>query len=255
MAYDPRKYFDDIAQQMKSRDSGSVLAGKDNPFHVYKRARILEVIRTIDFRGRKVLEIGPGAGINLMLFHSLGAASVSGCDVSPQMMEVAKANLARNGLKDVEIKLTDGSHLPFPDRTFDFCLTLTVLQHNSDEAALLTLMGEIARCAATDVFLIEDTARVETGWPSYTMRPVEWYAERMKKFGFDMASARAANTAWSERACENISKILRDPSRHEGGSARASTRLVMSIVMLVTKLMDRFVPASSTITCMNFRRA
>ncbi len=63
-------------------------------------------------RGCRVLDIGPGNGVNLEMFHEAGL-NVVGVDISPEMLEVAKENCP-----DAELHLGDFLEVPFAPGAF-----------------------------------------------------------------------------------------------------------------------------------------
>jgi phosphatidylethanolamine/phosphatidyl-N-methylethanolamine N-methyltransferase len=67
--------------------------------------------------GDRVLEVGVGTGINLMLYPR--DCSVTGVDLSDSMLERAHERVAKNGLRDVRLLQMDASALTFPDESFD----------------------------------------------------------------------------------------------------------------------------------------
>src|SRR5207249_2330873 len=74
--------------------------------------------RLVDFdgyRGRAVLEIGCGAGIDLARFAK-GGARVTGVDLAASAVDLARTNFAQQGLEG-RFDVADGEHLPFPDET------------------------------------------------------------------------------------------------------------------------------------------
>ena len=71
--------------------------------------------------GDAVLDIGCGAGVDsLVAAHLVGAGGrVVGLDVTPTMIERARANQARLGLANLAFQVGEAEALPFPDASFD----------------------------------------------------------------------------------------------------------------------------------------
>ena len=72
--------------------------------------------------GEHVLEIGPGTGWALIRrAEGVGPTGlVSGLDLSPRMLEVARRRALKAGLEgQIELRLGDASRLPYPDSSFD----------------------------------------------------------------------------------------------------------------------------------------
>lgn len=82
------------------------------------------------YKGKKVLEIGCGAGVDLMQFARAGAR-VSARDLTENAVELTKANLAREGYSG-DIKQGNAEALDFPDDTFDVVYSHGVLHHTVD---------------------------------------------------------------------------------------------------------------------------
>jgi len=71
--------------------------------------------------GDAVLDIGCGAGVDsLVAAHLVGAGGrVVGLDVTPAMIERARAHQAQLGLNHVTFQVGEAEALTFPDATFD----------------------------------------------------------------------------------------------------------------------------------------
>src|SRR5262249_32407135 len=87
--------------------------------------------------GCRVLDVATGVGEAARGAMSLvtPAGLVVGADISPAMLEAARARLGRGAL---EVLATDGQALPFRDGTFDAVVCHLGLQFFADRAAGLT---------------------------------------------------------------------------------------------------------------------
>ncbi len=74
----------------------------------------------------RVLEIGCGTGI-ISLGISGHALSVTGVDISPRMIEMAKAKALSEKITNVDFQTYDGYSLPFGDNSFDRVLLFNLL--------------------------------------------------------------------------------------------------------------------------------
>lgn len=92
------------------------------------------------YRGRSLLEVGCGVGIDLVHFASAGAL-VTGVDLSHTAIELARQNFAQHGLP-AELLVMDGEALEFPDNRFDVVYAHGVLQYTADAQKMI---GEIHR--------------------------------------------------------------------------------------------------------------
>src|SRR5450759_2969978 len=80
----------------------------------YHFEKLHHLPRLIDFdayRGRRVLDVGCGAGTDLVRFAK-GGALVTGVDLSSSAIALAKQNVAQQGLQ-ADLREADGEALPF----------------------------------------------------------------------------------------------------------------------------------------------
>jgi ubiquinone/menaquinone biosynthesis C-methylase UbiE len=82
------------------------------------------------WRGKRMLEIGCGAGTDMLQFARAGA-EVHAIDLSTHSVALAKKRLSVYGLKG-EVQEADAEHLPFPDNYFDLVYSWGVLHHTPD---------------------------------------------------------------------------------------------------------------------------
>lgn len=99
-------------------------------YHFEKLYHLLRLVPFDGMKGRKVLDVGCGAGVDLLRFAK-GGALATGVDISPNAIDLARANAAHQGL-DVELQVADAEHLPFADGTFDLVFAHGVIQYSSD---------------------------------------------------------------------------------------------------------------------------
>lgn len=108
----------------------------------------------------KVLDFGCGYGRSLEELAALGYRHLAGCDLSSQMAE-----LARQRVPDAEIKVNEGTIIPFDDGSCDAVLLLAVLTSivtDADQAKLMTEIRRVLRpfgMLAVGDFLLNDDAR------------------------------------------------------------------------------------------------
>jgi ubiquinone/menaquinone biosynthesis C-methylase UbiE len=87
----------------------------------------------VDFSGykdKKVLEIGCGAGVDLVRFAQ-GGAKMTGVDLSKTAIDLAKNNVKLRGLK-ADLKVMNGEALTFPDNSFDMVYVHGVFQYTAN---------------------------------------------------------------------------------------------------------------------------
>lgn len=248
--YHPEPYWSDVAKRIKSRKGKNVIAGDDEPYYRYKRKRFLSLLNDVDFSGKSVLEIGSGPGGNLKELLSHKPASLTGADISADMIALAKSNLPES----VNLVKTNGTVLPFEDQSFDIVFTATVLQHNTDDAMLRQLMAEICRVAKERVYLFERIEDTITGDELCYGRPVSYYESICKQNGFRLASTKFINIRSSYYVSGAIRKGLNPKSRVEGEPLNAVSNLLQKATLPITKLLDRVFTSRKDVGRLEFIR-
>jgi arsenite methyltransferase len=79
--------------------------------------------------GEVVLDLGSGGGIDVFLAaRKVGpTGSVIGVDMTPEMIETARRNAEKTGLKNVEFRLGEIEHLPVSDKSVDIIISNCVI--------------------------------------------------------------------------------------------------------------------------------
>ncbi len=95
-------------------------------------------------RVHELLDIGTGTGRILALFASRGVRAV-GIDLSREMLAVARANLARDGLGTCRVQQGDMYQLPWPAAAFDAITLHQVLHFAERPAAAITEAARVLR--------------------------------------------------------------------------------------------------------------
>ena len=99
----------------------------------YRYGKLNYLPRLVDFasyRGKKLLEVGCGAGIDLVRFARAGAI-VTGIDLSTTAIELARKNIEQNGFR-ADLRVMNGESMQFPDNSFDVVYAHGVLQYTAD---------------------------------------------------------------------------------------------------------------------------
>jgi ubiquinone/menaquinone biosynthesis C-methylase UbiE len=81
-------------------------------------------------RGRRVLEVGVGAGTDFVNWVRQGAIA-TGVDLTEQGVSLTRERLALEGL-EAEVRVADAENLPFDDASFDIVYSWGVVHHSPD---------------------------------------------------------------------------------------------------------------------------
>jgi demethylmenaquinone methyltransferase/2-methoxy-6-polyprenyl-1,4-benzoquinol methylase len=99
---------------------------------------------------RSVLDVATGpAGVALALAERT-TATITGIDLTPEMLARGACNVARRGRRDrIHLLLGRGEQLPFPDATFDALTFTYLLRYVTDPAATVRELARVVRPGGT----------------------------------------------------------------------------------------------------------
>nr|WP_296067609.1 methyltransferase domain-containing protein [uncultured Actinoplanes sp.] len=120
-------------------------------------------------RGR-VLEVAIGTGLNLT--HYPPDVTLTGIDLSPAMLAVARERAAGTG-RHVDLHTGDAEHLPFGDSSFDTAVCALSLCTIPDPVAAITEMKRVL--APGGRLLLLD--HIRSSWPP--VRAGQWLLEQL----------------------------------------------------------------------------
>ena len=97
--------------------------------------------------GEDVLDVGCGAGMDsLVAAQMVGATgSVTGVDMTPEMVAKARGSIAEMGLGNVRIVEGSAEHVPFDDASFDVVISNGVIDLIPDKDAVLSEITRVLR--------------------------------------------------------------------------------------------------------------
>ena len=106
------------------------LVALEDMFHLREHMAVVEMpLRALE--GKRVLEIGPGAGGHSALFAKCGAA-VTAIDITQARVRATAEKFKILGAGNCVAMQGDAESLPFDDRTFDIVYSNGVLHHTND---------------------------------------------------------------------------------------------------------------------------
>jgi SAM-dependent methyltransferase len=130
-----RGFFDDLDQ-----------------YHFEKLHHLLRLVDFDGYRGRRVLEVGCGAGVDLARF-ARGGAIVTGVDLTQSAITLARANFEQQGLSG-EFHVADGEQLPFPDNQFELIYAHGVVQYTANPQRLVAECHRVLKPGGEAIFQV-----------------------------------------------------------------------------------------------------
>jgi SAM-dependent methyltransferase len=121
----------------------------------YHFEKLHHLHRLVDFnawRGRNVVDVGCGAGVEVVRF-ARGGARVVGVDASRRAIGLTRQNLAQQQLKAVLV-VADGEALPLAAECADFVYAHGVVQYAADDKAVVDECHRILRPGGTALFQV-----------------------------------------------------------------------------------------------------
>lgn len=231
---DPSKHWSAVGEEIRSRVTNQELAGDDSPYFKYKRSLFVDrFLSKIPMEGRTLLEVGCGPGGNLMELAKRWPARLAGCDIAPDM-----ADLAGKNLPDLDIRQAEGQSLPYADHDFDVVMTVTVVQHNPDTVAR-QILKEICRVARSEIFLFEDTCEPgpDTGaYRNFYGRLAPWYTGVVEENGFQAVETQSLTTYVSQRASIFLRRLDRTKMTEGSQISRAHLAIEAGTLPLTSQL-------------------
>ena len=130
-----RGFFDDLDQ-----------------YHFEKLHHLLRLIDFGGYAGRSVLEVGCGAGVDLVRF-ARGGAQVTGVDLAPSAIALATANFEQQNLT-ANLQVANGEALPFTSDSFDLVYAHGVVQYTPDPKRLVEECRRVLKPGGQAIFQV-----------------------------------------------------------------------------------------------------
>jgi 2-polyprenyl-3-methyl-5-hydroxy-6-metoxy-1,4-benzoquinol methylase len=138
-----RKYWNEHIHDLEIAKHPAGTKGFFDDLDEYRFDKLRYLPKVVDFnsyKGKRLLEIGCGVGIDLVRFLKCGAI-VTGVDLSETAISLAKNNVELNGLK-ADLRIMNGEGLGFDDNCFEVVYAHGVLQYTAHAE---TMVDEIYR--------------------------------------------------------------------------------------------------------------
>jgi len=145
------EHIHDLEISREAPGSRAFFADLDQ-YHFEKLHHLLRLVDFDGYRGKRVLDVGCGAGTDLTRFAK-GGAIVSGVDISPSAIALARQNFSQQGL-EADLREADGEHLPYGDGTFDLVFAHGVVQYTPNGRALVEECRRVLKPGCDAIFQV-----------------------------------------------------------------------------------------------------
>lgn len=134
--------------------------------------------------GKRVLEIGCGAGAASCLFAKAGA-DITAIDLSRWAVQLTANNREAQGLP-IDLHKMDAERLDFPEASFDYIFSWGVLHHSADTEAGYRELSRVLRPGGECLTMVYNRNSFR-----YWVRGLEWLVLRRKMFdGHNLGSVQ-----------------------------------------------------------------
>ena len=111
--------------------------------------------------GKRIIELGTGSG-NMSAILS-AENSYTGVDISPRLLKTAQKRFMAAGFEEAAFYITSAETLPFPDGSFDLCISNLSLNFFPDLDGVLKELGRILTTDSCFFFSVPVPERIPAG--------------------------------------------------------------------------------------------
>ena len=121
----------------------------------YRYDKLNYLPRLVDFdayKGKNLLEVGCGAGIDLVRF-ARGGANVTGIDLSKTAIDLACKNFEQSE-QNADLRVMNGECMQFADNTFDVVYAHGVLQYTADTEKMVAEIHRVLKPGGEAIMMV-----------------------------------------------------------------------------------------------------
>ena len=129
--YNEINKFNNLAHEWWNMD------GEFKTLHHINPVRLKFITNHVDLSGKKVIDVGCGGGILTESIAQYGVASITGIDLAPQSIEVAKLHLYESGL-NIDYQCVDIKTIAHKSpQCYDVVICMEMLEHVNNPSVII----------------------------------------------------------------------------------------------------------------------
>ena len=121
-------------------------------YHFDKLHHLVQLVPFDGLRGKRVLDVGCGTGVDLVRFAQGGAIAI-GVDLADSAITLARQNFAQRGLA-VKLVVGDAERLPLAEASVDYVFAHGVVQYSGDGQRVVDEVRRVLRPGGEAVFQV-----------------------------------------------------------------------------------------------------
>lgn len=157
-------------------DAGKIADDLLEPSKADQQAAVLG--RYTSLAGKKVLEVGAGLAMNMIVWQHRYGADTTGIEPDGEGFDsslgLARSLAAANGLDPQRVVAATGEAIPFADASFDIVYSTNVLEHTHEPARVLAESLRVLRPGGVLQFVFPNYASYYDGHYGVFHPPVAW---------------------------------------------------------------------------------
>ena len=179
-------------------------------------ANVARIVEGVDLRGKRVLELGSGAGGGTIALARNHSAIVVGLEIEEPLVELSRQLSAEMGYADkVEFRCVKPGPLPVEDNSFDYFYTSGVVCHIEDKQSLYEDVFRVLKpggwLLGYDWFAVQPNAAIDAWMQAANLHiytsSLQAYADNMNAAGFETINTQDATDWYVKQAANELEKL------------------------------------------------
>ncbi len=174
------------------------------------------IVEGVDLNGKRVLELGSGAGGGTLVLAGKHGAQVVGLELEQPLVELSRQHAREAGLSEqVEFRCVEPGPLPVEDASFDVLYTSGVVCHIEDRHALFSDVMRILKPGGMllgyDWFVTAQSDNIDAWLQASELHlfpaTVETYTDALRAVGFEEINDEDASAWYLQKADSELAEL------------------------------------------------